>query len=398
MNASAPKKELSFGFSSPATQCEGGELESTWVYHWGLGYIADHAAPAVAAQHRAHWQEDTALLASLGVRVHRMGVDWTRIEPLEGEFDEDALADYRAELTALQKAGIAVQLELHHFTDPVWFEELGGFAREENLTYFLRYAQTVVGALGALCSEYITFAEPNAYAFGGWLGGSYPPCKNDPSRLYTVLTHLAVCHAEAYRLIHSYREAMGWGKSRVSVSLRAHDLVPHGTSLLAQRGCELTQRSFFDAPMRAFYAGRSTLPMKHHRLLSPGRYADFLAVDWHGRAEVSSPRDALPCRTDPQPAALGALLPFLASLHTQFPLPISVTLRGEEDAERIAYLQKALRLLRSTALPVERCFYLGFTDGFEWLLGQSSRRGVVHVDFETQARTLKDDLSELLSL
>ena len=396
MEPSVQNKDMLFGFSSPATQCEGGELESSWVYWWGLGCITDHASPAVAAQHWERWQEDAALLASLGVKVHRMGVDWTRIEPREGEFDQNALAHYRAELTALRAAGISVQLELHHFTNPAWFEELGGFEREENLSYYLRYVETVVGALGALCGEYLTFAEPNAYALGGWLGGGYPPGKNSFSRAYSVLTNLAACHVSAYRLIHSYREAMGWSGTRVSVSLRAHDFVPRGGNRSAQSAAALVRRSFWESPFRAFYCGRSALPMKYHRLLTPGVYADFLAVDWHGRAEVSALRDALPCRTETAEPTLGSLLPFLSALHARLPLPLSVTLRGMEDEGRAAYLAKALRLLRGSALPVRYCFYQGFTDGFEWLLGQSTHRGVVRVDPETQERTLKSDLSQFL--
>lgn len=397
MNDTSPKKDIPFGFASSATQCEGGELESSWIYWWGLGYIADRTAPAVAAQHWERWAEDAALLASLGVRVHRMGVDWTRIEPREGEFDQSALAHYRAELSALRRSGIAVQLELHHFTNPVWFEELGGFEREESIAYYLRYVETVVGTLGAECSEYLTFAEPNAYAFGGWLGGDYPPGKNNFSRLFAVLTNMAACHVEAYRLIHSYREAMGWGASRVSVSLRAHDIAPRGEGRLAQSGAELTRRSFFDAPFRAFYFGRSALPMKYHRLLAAGQYADFLAVDWYGRAEAAGLRDVLPCRTDTgAPFTLGALVPFLTHLHALAPLPISLTLRGLEDDARVKAVEAVRHQLGESALPVERLFYQGFTDGFEWLNGHASRRGAVAVDPESFARTVKRDTHSLI--
>ena len=104
MNVFTLKENMLLGLSSPALQCEGGELESSWIYWWGLGSIRDGASPAVAAQHIQHWQEDTALLRTLGVTAHRMGIDWTRVEPREEEFD-----------------GIRVQLELHHFHEPVWF-------------------------------------------------------------------------------------------------------------------------------------------------------------------------------------------------------------------------------------------------------------------------------------
>ena len=144
MNVFTLKENMLLGLSSPALQCEGGELESSWIYWWGLGSIRDGASPAVAAQHIQHWQEDTALLRTLGVTAHRMGIDWTRVEPREEEFDEAALARYRAELSALRDAGIRVQLELHHFNEPVWFSERGGFEKVENFSCYLHYIEHVV--------------------------------------------------------------------------------------------------------------------------------------------------------------------------------------------------------------------------------------------------------------
>ncbi|MBO4915136.1 MAG: family 1 glycosylhydrolase, partial [Oscillospiraceae bacterium] len=133
MEAFTLKDDLLLGAVLPATQCEGGELESSWIYWWGLGYVRDHASPAVAALHTEHWREDVELVRSLGVQALRLGVDWTRIEPAEGDFDESALEFYREQLSALREAGVRVSLELHRFTNPAWFEERGGFEREENL-------------------------------------------------------------------------------------------------------------------------------------------------------------------------------------------------------------------------------------------------------------------------
>ena len=395
MKGFALKKGMLLGLSSPAAQCEGGELESSWVYWWGLGSIRDGASPAVAAQHAQHWREDTELLGGLGVTAHRMGIDWTRVEPREEEFDEAELARYRAELAELRAAGIRVQLELHHFNDPVWFAERGGFERVENFSCYLHYIEHVAASLGDLADEYLTFAEPNAYALGGYLGGGFPPGKNNASACFRVLTRMAECHMHAYTLLHSLHRAMGYGSCRVSAALRLNDFVPAREAFLPRALADSARRAF-DAAFDAFYLGRIRLPMKHSGILTPGLYADFLALDWQGFTPVTDLASTTPANGAPDCSAPEVLTDALAALHRRCPLPLSVTLHGVEDDIRVPYLYEHLRALSESALPIERLFYGAFTDGFEWLDGQSVRRGIVSVDFDTQRRT-PTDAYELLA-
>lgn len=379
---------LRLGTALSATQCEGGELESSWIYWWGLGYIRDHASPAVAAQHTEHWREDVELLRELGVQTVRLGVDWTRVEPNESEFDEPALDYYREQLTALQSAGIRVTLELHRFTNPAWFEELGGFERAENLPLYLTYIEHVAAALGGVCSDYLTFAEPNAYAIGGYLGGDYPPGKTDPSACYRVLTHMAQCHVLAYDLLHQLHEAMEYPPCRVSVSLRAQEFLPTGAGRVPKLLCAAAQRSF-DAAFHAFYLGQIKLPMKYNKYLVPGKYCDFLTVDWYGERNVAEPLDLTPFAKRGDVGRPAALLGVLKHLHALAPLPMQVELAGVEDGDRIDCLASYLRALSGFSLPVESCCYAPLLDGFELLDGNAKRLGLVHVDFETQERRVK---------
>ena len=382
------KKGMQLGVASAATQCEGGELESAWIYWWGLGQIRAHASPAVAAQHTAHWQEDAGLLRQLGVRSVRLGVDWTRVEPQEEQFDESELARYRAELSQLKSDGMHIILELHHGTDPVWFSERGGFEREENLPCYLSYLEHVAAALGDLVDDYLTFAEPEVYALGGYLGGGCPPGKRDPSACFRVLTYMAQCHVLAYDRLHSLHAAFDFPPCRVSAALRAEQLLPAQKNSRAQKLLVFSGERTFGAVFRAFYRGESVLPMKYSRYLKPGLYADFLAVDWHGTRSVSVPRDLAKVFDADSPGEPSHLLPLLSALHERAPLPIAVTLGGTEESGRIPYLAAFLRALDESALPVERCAYAPFTDGFEWLNGQSRRLGLVRVDYDTQARSV----------
>lgn len=388
MDAFSLSGDMLLGAGLSATQCEGGELESSWIYWWGLGYIRDHASPAVAAQHTEHWQEDLELLRSIGAQSVRLGVDWTRVEPAEGEFDEAALEYYRAQLAALRDMGIRATLELHRFTDPAWFDELGGFEREENLTLYLTYIEHVAAALGGLCRDYITFSEPNAYAVGGYLGGDYPPGKKDPSACYRVLTHMAQCHILGYDLLHQLHNAMEYESCRVSVSLRAQEFIPMGQGRVQKLLCSAAERSF-NAAFKAFYLGRTELPMKYNKYLVPGAYCDFLSLDWYGERCVSEPLDLTPFAKRGETGRPEALLRTLKRLHALAPLPLRVALAGVEDGDRVDCLAACLHALSGFSLPVEECCYTPLLDGFEWLDGCKKRLGLVHVDFETQQRELK---------
>ncbi|MBQ9459723.1 MAG: glycoside hydrolase family 1 protein [Oscillospiraceae bacterium] len=388
MEAFTLKDDMLLGVCLPATQCEGGELESNWIYWWGLGYVRDHASPAVAAQHTEHWQEDIALAKSLGAQTVRLGVDWTRVEPEEGVFDEAATEYYRAQLLALRDAGLRAALELHRFTNPVWFEERGGFEREENLSAYLAYIEHVAAALGDLCQDYLTFAEPNAYAVGGYLGGDYPPGRNNPSACFRVLTHMAQCHVLAYSLLHQLHEAMEYPPCRVSVSLRAQELLPIGGGRFAGVLCSAAKRAF-DAAFRAFYLGRIELPMKYNRYLVPGMYCDFLALDWYGGQRVGEALDLTPFAKRGELGRPEALLGLAKRLHALAPLPLHVSLAGVDDGERVDCLAAYLHALAGFSLPVESCCVSPLLDGFEWLDGNRRRTGLVRVDFETQQRTIK---------
>lgn len=390
MKGFALKKDMLLGVCASATQCEGGELESSWIYWWGLGNIRDGASPAQGAQHWKYWREDVEILRALGVTAHRMGIDWTRVEPREEEFDDEALARYREELCALREAGIRVQLELHHFNDPVWFAERGGFERVENFGCYLHYVEHVAAYLGDLVDEYLTFAEPNAYALGGYLGGGFPPGKNNISACFRVLTRMAECHGQAYGLLHSLHGAMGYAPCRVGVSLRLCDYVPAEDGGRVARALTEGAKQAFDAAFEGFCLGRVRLPMKHSTLLRGEKSVDLLAIDWQGFTPVSTLRSTTPANEAEDLSAPERLHELLAGLHARCAAPISLTLHGVEEEIRVPYLFEHLRAACESELPIERVFYGAFTDGFEWLDGQRARRGLVAVDPETQERGATD--------
>ncbi|HBI71945.1 MAG TPA: glycoside hydrolase family 1 protein, partial [Lachnospiraceae bacterium] len=112
------KDQLSLGVASAATQIEGGDCGHNWNDWYAKGKIKDHSNPARATNHYHLWKQDADLMAEMKIKYYRLGIEWARICPKEGEVDEAAIAHYREELIYLKEKSISVLLTIHHFTNP----------------------------------------------------------------------------------------------------------------------------------------------------------------------------------------------------------------------------------------------------------------------------------------
>ena len=131
------KKNMLLGVSTASTQIEGGDVGSNWNDWYRRGGIQDGTDPATGNDHWQKWQEDTELMHKLGIQVYRFSVEWARIMPSSGQVDENAIARYRQEISALKERNIKPLLTIHHFSNPMWFERKGAFAKRENLQDYL---------------------------------------------------------------------------------------------------------------------------------------------------------------------------------------------------------------------------------------------------------------------
>ncbi|MBD5162968.1 MAG: glycoside hydrolase family 1 protein [Oscillibacter sp.] len=391
------KNGMLLGAASAATQIEGGDQNNNWYAWYRQGYIKDGADPSVATDHYNRWREDLALMRDMGVQCCRMGVEWSRIEPRDGVFDEAAIAHYREEIQALSDAGIPVLLTLHHFNNPLWLEERGGFAERDNITCYLRFVRKMVESVGDLVSEYITINEPNVYAFNAYLAGAWPPGRKSFLEMGRVMTNMAAAHIEAYGLIRKTRLQMGFRNTRVGVAnhLRAFAPKDAGNPLhrfWAERAEELFQGSL----TQAMCMGKVSFPIGKHPSIVPGRYCDFHGVNYYTRSTVSGPADGVAknCPVNdlgweiyPQ-----GIVEVCEKVYGMLKRPIYITENGtcdNEDRFRARYIAEHLKALSESSLPVERYYHWCFCDNWEWVEGGSARFGLVHVDYENQKRTVK---------
>ena len=389
---SLPRCEL--GVATAATQVEGGDADTNW-HRWAeAGRIPDGSSPARAADHWNRVSEDVALLSELGVRHYRMGLEWARLEPVDGIFDPDAFAHYRDELTRLQNAGITTLVTLHHFNLPGWFAESGGWLAADAVPTFLRFVEKVVAELGDLAAEWITINEPNIYATQGYLFGTWPPGQRSFPRTIAVMRSLAAAHIAAYLRVHELQP-----HARVAAAHHLRVFAPaqrrnpvHGVSATASRFL------FQGAVVQAFNTGRSAWPLRLPKGTRPGRYYDFHAINYYSRSTVRGIGGGV--AADVAVNDLGweiyppGLVEVAGWLSARYPgVPVYITENGTCDATdsfRSRYLYDHLAQIAASSLPIERFYHWCFTDNWEWAEGEAARFGLVHLDFPTQQRTIKD--------
>lgn len=391
------KKGMRIGTASAATQIEGGTPEHTWTDWYRRGRIEDGSNPARACDHYHRWHEDDALMHELGFQIARIGVEWARIEPEEGVFDAEAIAHYVREVETLNQYGIKPLVTLHHFTNPMWFENKGAFEKAENIPSFLRFVETMVEAFGTRVTEYITINEPNVYATNGYFLGSWPPGERSLRMTVHVMAVLAAAHIQAYGRIHTLQRAMGAKQTRVSFANHLRVFVPENPKNPLHRFYAwLTARFFQGSLSKAMMLGRFTFPIRNLTRAPKGIYCDFIAVNYYTRSTVSGLKDGV--RAGVPVNDLGweiypqGIVECAREQYALCPLPIYITENGtcdRDDSFRCRYLYEHLKALCESDLPVERYYHWCFTDNFEWQAGESARFGVVRVDYATQTRTIK---------
>lgn len=390
------KPGMLLGTATAATQIEGGDQNNSWYDWYRRGYIKDNASPETATEHLKRWREDLELMSGMGIQCCRFSVEWGRVEPEDGVFDEQAIARCREEIQAMAEQGIKPLLTLHHFSNPMWLEEKGAFAVRDNITYFLRYVHKMVESLGDLVSEYITINEPNVYAFNGYLDGSWPPGKRNPLDLARVLTNLTAAHIEAYGLIRKTRLKMGYSDTKVGFANHLRSFSPKDPKNPLHRFWASRAEELFQGNLtRAMCTGHAAFPIGRHPSIVPGRYCDFHGINYYTRSTVSGPAngaaEGVPVNSLGWEIYPQGIVEVCRKAYQLLPRPIYITENGTcgADAFRARYIAEHLEALCGSGLPVERYYHRGFCDCWEWTDGTSARFGLVHVEYPSQRRTVK---------
>ncbi len=412
----AQRRSLTFpggflwGTASSAYQCEGGNTNNQW-YRWEQqGHILSGEECGKAADWWENADRDFDLAEQMENNALRLSVEWSRIEPREGQWDDAAIDRYRAMLLGLRARRMKPVVTLHHFTEPLWFADSGGFANARNIRFFVRFVEHTVAALHDLCDFWVTINEPNVYSTQGYITHAYPPGEQDVLRGLRVLRNLMQAHVEAF---YAIRRLQPEGQVGYCLHYRLFD--PAGLFSLLDHSVAALQESWFNwAALDAAESGQFAFPL--NLALPPIPHAagsrDYHGINYYTR-EIVRFDPSLPTelfgrrfvrpnvpRNDPGlDNSFGEIYPHgmyrvLKAVYrrTRGNKPLYVTENGFCDAqdnrrprailEHLTMIHRAIR----DGIPVGGYFHWSLVDNFEWNNGWAARFGLIEVDPVTQRR------------
>ena len=365
-----------WGTATAAHQIEGGNWNNDW-WDWEHSPTSGCAEPSGDACDSWHrWAQDVSLCRQLGLGSYRFSIEWSRIEPEEGEWSTAALEHYRRVGEALLEAGIDPVVTFHHFTTPRWLAARGGWAESRTVDSFARFCERAARALAPVMRRACTINEPNIVALHGFQTGVFPPGLREPAVRRRVGDHFCTAHRKAVDAIRTGAPGVPVG---LTLSMTDYHAVDGGEAKRDQ-----ILRSMEDV------------------FLDATEGDDFLGVQTYTRERVS-PRGlvgnedgvpVLPMGYEHWPQALEACLRRAWS-YTEGEVPLLVTENGigtDDDDQRIDYVATSLAgVLRCIAdgVDVRGYTYWSLLDNFEWAFGYRPRFGLVEVDRTTFARTPK---------
>mgnify|MGYP006425431169 FL=1 len=196
-------EDFVWGTATAAHQVEGNNKNSDW-WHWELnsaGKKGPAEASGIACDSYNRFEEDFDLCQKLNNNAVRISIEWARIEPERGKFDEHALDHYKKILKAAKERGLQTFVTLHHFTSPKWLADMGGWANMDTPELFAKYAERCEQEFTTLIDKYMTINEPQVYMSMSFLTGKWPPNKKNPILGLLVEINMQRAHKKAYRLI-----------------------------------------------------------------------------------------------------------------------------------------------------------------------------------------------------
>ncbi|MCU0529016.1 MAG: family 1 glycosylhydrolase [Cyanobium sp. Prado107] len=409
-------KGFLWGVATSAHQVDGNTTGNDWArFERQPGAIAGGAVSGAAADHWNRLAEDTELIRRLGANAHRLSLEWSRLEPRPGRWDEAAWDHAEEELSLLHGAGIEPMLTLLHFTLPAWLAERGGLTAAEFPGRFETFAAEAGRRLGARVRLWCTVNEPNVAMLYGYVTGQWPPCRRDPALAAQAFTGLLQGHALAARALR--REVPD---ARIGAAVHLVQAEPLRRWWLPDRLAAAQVRSGFNWPFYdAVRDGVIRLrlpgfPRLEEPLAGLRGSADFIGINYYRRNLVGfDPRAPGWASLHQGPGRLSdagvelhpeGLLVLLREAWGRYGLPLIVTENGVADAGgqlRPTYLRAhahALACAVAEGIPVQGYFHWTLLDNFEWTDGYALRFGLYRVDFSSQERIPTPGVTEFRRL
>ncbi len=415
---------FTWGTATSAYQIEGaaaldGRAPSVWdTFCRRPGAVVDGGHGDVACDHYHRWAQDLDLMFALGLQAYRFSVAWPRVQP-DGSsaWNEQGLAFYDRLVDGILARGMQPHVTLYHWDLPQALQDRGGWAERDTALRFVDYAQGVARRLGDRVRSIVTHNEPWVVATLGHESGIFAPGIKNRRVAMQASHHLLLSHALALPALRAEAPKAELGIVLNLSPIHAATDKPEDIAK-AKLDDGLLRRWYMDPLMHGRYPadvlehlGADAPVVASADMKALSTPFDFLGVNYYTRnfASANPWQPALPPENvtdmgwEVYPQGLTELLLQLKQDYPGLP-PIAITENGAaypdvvsnsrvHDTARVDYLRSHIRAVHDAirdGVDVRGYFVWSFLDNFEWALGYSKRFGIVHVDYATQARTLKD--------
>lgn len=405
------------GAATAAHQVEGNNIHSDYWCIENLPH-SDFAEPSLeAVDHYNHYEEDIKLLADAGLNAYRFSIEWARIEPEKGQFDDKEVEHYRKVLDFCHANGVEPIVTMHHFSSPKWLIAEGGWESEKTVEYFARYCGYIAEKLGSLMNYVCTINEANMGLQIAAVAKNIMRSMGVTPQIGMNFEQIMESALKGDRLLAKQEKTAAFGAEKVNdfLSMRT----PKGDAIImkAHQAAKAAMKdvcpelkigltlSLFD--LQPQEGGEEEAAREWEEDFS--HYVpyikddDFIGVQNYSRKLV----DANGGMENPEGAELTQMgsefypwgLPrVIRRVYEELRLPIIVTENGiatSDDSRRIAYIQEAVKGIQECieeSIPVKGYCYWSLLDNFEWQKGFGMTFGLIAVDRTVQKRYPKESL------
>ena len=218
------RKGFLWGVAISGYQTEGNGVNTDWWYYEKNKKKTDkypEEESGIANDFWNRYEEDIDLAKELNSNTIRLGIEWARIEPSPGQFDEEAIFHYKKIFQYAKSKNLKIFLTIHHFTIPLWFAEMGGFLNMNAPKIFTSYAMKCLEEFKDYIDFVISINEPEVYSYMGYIRGSWPPKHHSNLEAVIVNINFLRCHSRFYKLAkEKYSFPIGIVKNITAFSAR----------------------------------------------------------------------------------------------------------------------------------------------------------------------------------
>lgn len=411
-------KHFLWGWSESALQTEGIETaHNQCVSNSWTEYEEDINMPervGVACQRWSRYKDDFTLAQSIGMQACRFSIDWSKIEPQEGEFDNDVLDHYNDMIDTLLEKNIVPMITLFHHVAPLWFMKKSGFEYEENNYCFMRFALHVFKRFHDKVPFWIIFNEPVAYAFEGYFRGKYPPGKQSLSLAGTVILNQLNTHVKTATEFKKINPNV-----KIGIAHMCHPIDAYSSWNLFEKSItKLFSFLMNETVIQFFKTGKFywTYPWPLGKNDLAPQSLDFFGVNYYTHTTIrqTSPFHMEACVrpdeivVDRSESDERSKVMYPEGLYrsivraSKLQLPLYITENGvatENPLLKEEYIKKHLyvisRALREGYDIRGYCFWT-LVDCYSWNKGYNNKHGIFAVDFATQERTFRPSTQYLI--